>query len=66
LRTKEFKTLVFEAKLPEFTNVRNILSEKLLNLFENNYDAQIFYRSVGVIMSDFRSYLPRQTSIFDI
>jgi hypothetical protein len=46
LRTKEFKTLVFDAKLPEFTNIRNLLLDKLLNLFENNYDFNLLYRSV--------------------
>jgi nucleotidyltransferase/DNA polymerase involved in DNA repair len=65
LRTKEFKTLVFESKMPEFTNERQVLFNNLITLFEKYYDENILYRSVWVIMSDFRNYLPRQISIFD-
>jgi nucleotidyltransferase/DNA polymerase involved in DNA repair len=65
LRTKEFKTLVFESKMPEHTNERDILLNNILILFEKYYDKNLLYRSVWVIMSEFRNYLPRQISIFD-
>jgi hypothetical protein len=46
LRTKEFKTLVFESKMPEFTNERQVLFNNLITLFEKYYDENILYRSV--------------------
>lgn len=66
LRTKEFSTLIFEFKMQEYSNIRNELFKNLFELFEKNYDENILYRSVWVIMSDFRNYLPRQTSIFEL
>jgi hypothetical protein len=46
LRTKEFKTLVFESKMPEHTNERDILLNNILILFEKYYDKNLLYRSV--------------------
>lgn len=64
-RNKDFQVLYFEEKLSEHTNNRKILFEKLTNLFENHYNNYLLCRSVWVVFNDFRSYLPRQMSIFD-
>jgi hypothetical protein len=46
LRTKTFQTLIFENKLQEHTNNRNLILSVLLNLFEKNYTKDLLYRSV--------------------
>lgn len=65
LRTKEFHTLVYDHVFSEHTNERKILYDAIITLFYTNYREDFLYRSVGVIFSDFRSYLPRQIWIFD-
>ncbi len=65
LRTKTFQTLIFENKLQEHTNNRNLILWVLLNLFENNYTKDLLYRSVWVIFNNLRSHLPQQKNIFD-
>ncbi len=66
LRTKEFKTLIFEYKLQEYTNNRKILFTHLTYLFEKNFNSLILYRSVWVIFYKFRSFLPMQKNLFDL
>lgn len=65
LRTKSFQTLIYEANLEEHTNNRSFILTSLMNLFENYYNKDFLYRSVWVIFSDLRSYLPEQRNIFD-
>lgn len=64
-RDKEFRVFNYEKKFQEHTNERNILLSYLKELFENNYSNILLCRSVWIVFSDFRSYLPRQMSIFD-
>ena len=65
LRTKEFETLYFTTHLKEYSNNRNQIHYEIISLLENNFDLNKLYRSVWVVFSDFKSFLPRQTSIFD-
>jgi len=65
LRNKNFDTLIFDCKLMDFTNDRTDILNKVLELFEENYNSKIIYRSTWVILANFRSYLPKQMSIFD-
>lgn len=65
LRDKSFNTYYYDFSFSEHTNLRHILLTITLRLFENIYNKNILYRSTGVIFSWLRSFLPRQTSIFD-
>lgn len=65
LRDKSFYTYIYDYKLPEHTNLRKVILGIVLDLFNNNYSADKTYRSTWVILADFRSYLPKQTTIFD-
>nr|MDD3720507.1 DNA polymerase IV [Candidatus Gracilibacteria bacterium] len=65
LRDKGFYTYYFTHKFSDFTNLRKDLLSVVLSLFANNFDNKKLYRSTGVVMSDFRSYLPRQINLFD-
>ncbi len=65
LRDKSFYTYYFTYKFTSFTNIRKDLLDALLRLFKNNFDDTKLYRSTWVVMSEFRSYLPRQISLFD-
>lgn len=65
LRTKSFQTLIFDFHLPEHSNNRSTLLNISISLLENNFDKSIIYRSVWVIFSKLRSYLPEQKNIFD-
>jgi len=65
LRTKEFTTLTYDLTLSEHTNIRNNLFSVMLDLFHRNYNENITYRSTGIVLSKFRSYLPRQMTLFD-
>lgn len=64
-RTKSFQVLTYEYVFPEHTNNRKILYEATLALFKSHFDESLLYRSIGIIFGNFRSYLPRQTNIFD-
>ena len=65
LRDKNFNTYVFEHKLKIHTNIRENILIVVLELFNDNYNKNIIYRSTWVIFSWFKSFLPRQMSIFD-
>ena len=65
LRDKDFNTYMYNYKLKEHTNLRNIIFEKLIKLFNKNYQKNILYRSTWIVLSDFKSYLPKQLGIFD-
>ena len=65
LRTKSFVTLTYDFTLLEYTNMRGELLDRVYDLFDRNYDRNEVYRSTGIVLSKFRSYLPRQMSIFD-
>jgi len=65
LRTKDFKTLIFDYPLQEHTNNRFFLFSKLFTLFEINYDKDIIYRSTWVIFGKLKNYLPEQKNIFE-
>lgn len=64
-RTKSFQVLTYEHTFPEYTNNRKVLYDTMVSLFSLHFQEHFLYRSMGIIMSDFRSFLPRQTSIFD-
>lgn len=64
-RKKNFETITYECRLNDFTNLRTDILKKILILFNTNYDSNIVYRSTWVILANFRSYLPKQMSIFD-
>ncbi|MDD3302571.1 MAG: DNA polymerase IV [Candidatus Gracilibacteria bacterium] len=65
LRTKDFKTLIFDYQLQEHTNDRFFLFSKLFTLFEINYNKDTIYRSTGVIFGKLKNYLPEQKNIFE-
>lgn len=65
LRDKKFYTYIYDYKLPEHTNIRETILHVVLKLFEKYYSQDKIYRSTWVILSDFKSYLPKQISIFD-
>jgi len=65
MRKKDFSTYMYEYKLNDFSNSRNDILEIIISLFDKNYESNSIYRSTWVVLSKFRSYLPRQTSIFD-
>lgn len=65
LRDKNFYTYVYDYKLAEHTNIRKNILEIMLYLFDTYYSSEKTYRSTWVILSEFKNYLPKQTSIFD-
>lgn len=65
LRDKSFNTYYFTYKFPEYTNIRKNLLLEVLKLFSDNFDDWKLYRSTWIVMSEFRSYIPRQISLFD-
>ncbi len=65
-RTKSFEVLIFEHKFGEFTNLRKEIYDEVLKLFHTHFNDKIIYRSVWIIFSNFRNYLPKQTNIFDL
>lgn len=65
LRDKSMFTHMFSVNLADYTYIRNDILKVVLYLFESNFDESILYRSTGVVFSNFRSYKPHQTSIFD-
>ncbi len=65
LRDKSFYTYYYTFKFREYTNIRKDLLNATLKLFDDNFDEIKLYRSTWVIMSDFRSYLPRQMNLFE-
>lgn len=64
-RTKDFGTSIYNYNFGEHTNIRTSILNALLYLFDKNYDSTKLYRSVWVVFSNFRSYIPRQISLFD-
>lgn len=66
LRDKEFNTYYYHKILSEPTNSRDVLFINIKELFKNNYNPCLQYRSTWVIFSDFKSFLPRQMSVFDV
>lgn len=62
-RDKAFNTYVFTNKLRDYTNTRSIIFNSLIELFDRSYNSKILYRSIWVVLGDFRSYLPRQLNI---
>lgn len=64
-RDKDFRVYIYDHKFSEHTNIRSQILERLLVLLDTYYNPQILYRSTWVILSAFRSYLPRQMSLFD-
>lgn len=64
-RTKEFETLTYSYKFAEYTNERADIHSSLLKIFNSTYNEDKLYRSIWVIFSEFRDYLPKQSSIFD-
>jgi len=65
LRDKYFYTYIYDYKLAEHTNIRKNILDIILSLYDKNYSSEKIYRSTWVILSEFRSCLPKQTSIFD-
>lgn len=65
LRTKSFETLYFPYHFPDFTNNRKEIYEITKSLLIQNHDTTKIYRSVWIVFWDFRSYLPRQMSLFE-
>lgn len=66
LRDKALYTHIFTHNFMDHTYLRSNLLKKVLELFEKNYDINFLYRSTWVVFSNFRSYKPHQTSIFDV
>lgn len=65
MRDKSFYTHMFNHNFLDYTYLRGNILKIMLELFEENYNDRIFYRSTWVIFSNFRNYKPYQTSIFD-
>jgi len=65
LRDKSFNTHIYNYNFLDHTYIRKNILKTILNLFEENYKKNTLYRSTWVIFSNFRSYKPHQTSIFD-
>lgn len=66
LRDREFNTYYYHKILPDYSNSRDVLYNSVKELINNNYNSCLEYRSTGVIFSDFKSFLPRQMSVFDV
>lgn len=64
-RDKQFRVEVYDYKLPEYTHQRKVLLDIVIMLFEKYFDSWKVYRSTGVYLYEFRSYLPQQLNIFD-
>ena len=64
-RDKSFSTNIYSYNLLEHSYIRSDLLKVILILFEENLDNNTLYRSTWVVFSNFRSYKPYQTSIFD-
>lgn len=65
LRDKSFYTHVYNFSFLDYTYLRSEILKTILKLFNENYNSNILYRSTWIIFSNFRSYKPYQTSIFD-
>ncbi|MFK7779709.1 MAG: hypothetical protein QM490_01050 [Candidatus Gracilibacteria bacterium] len=65
LRDKSLYTHIYNYSFLEHTYLRSKILKIILELFEENYNNNILYRSTGVVFSNFISYKPYQSSIFD-
>lgn len=65
LRDKDFNIYYSNYILPDYTNNREILLKIIKELFVNIYNDCLQYRSTWITFSDFKSFLPRQMSVFD-
>ena len=65
LRDKSMYTHMFTYKLKEHTYIRSNILKIILSLFEENFDINNLYRSTWVVFSQFKTYKPYQTTIFD-
>lgn len=66
LRDKEFKTNIYKYDFDDFTYLRYEILSKIKYLFDENIlVSNDYYRSTWVIFSNFKTYKPYQTSIFD-
>ena len=66
LRDREFNTYHLDIILSDYTNERKKILQIIYNLFESSYSDCLEYRSTWIYFSDFKSFLPRQLSIFDV
>lgn len=66
LRDREFNTYHLDIILNDYTNERKKILQIIYNLFESSYSDCLEYRSTWIYFSDFKSFLPRQLSIFDV
>lgn len=65
LRDKNFITHIYKYNFSDYTFIRSEIFFVIKNLFEKNVLFNNQYRSTWIIFSDFKSYKPYQTSIFD-
>jgi len=65
LRDKSLFTHVFNYNMMEHTYIRADILKIIIDLFEQNFDKNTLYRSTWIVFSNFRSYKPEQTSIYD-
>ena len=66
LRDKNFETNIYKYDLIDFTHLRYEILLKIKHLFQENiFLTNKYYRSTWVIFSNFKTYKPYQTSIFD-
>jgi len=65
LRDKNFITHIYKYSFLEHTYIRSKIYLQIKKIFDKNFDKNNNYRSTWIIFSDFRTYKPHQTSIFD-
>lgn len=65
IRTKDFKTLHNNQKCTFPTNSERSVLKIALELFENTYQENILYRSIGIELSDLTYEKPAQADLFE-
>ena len=65
VKTKDFKTYFSETKLKKSTDFELDISRQAINLFEEIYNPNIIYRSIGIFLGDFVQTSSEQLSLFE-
>ena len=66
LRDKDFRRYVYDLTLDDHSNLRSVLVTKLREIFRSQIPFDNLYRSSGVVMWDFKEFVPKQLSVYDI
>ncbi|EKE27667.1 MAG: hypothetical protein ACD_3C00176G0002, partial [uncultured bacterium (gcode 4)] len=66
LRDKDFCRYAYDFNFEAHTNIRTDLLARLREVFNSKVPFSLEYRSTGVILSDFKEYIPKQLSLDDI